>query len=154
MTTIDVITGNEFVQDVSSPLQALVNFYAAFNNADLDSMRQNWAQENSVVMANPLGDIKTGWQDIEKVYRRIFANPGQVYVEYYDFRIHHNGDQFFAVGRERGYLKLHQGKYLDLAIRTSRIYQKIDGVWRQYHHHGSIDNPDLLQQYQSNVNKA
>jgi len=57
---------------------------------------------------------------------------------------------FYAVGRERGYFRL-GGEQLGLAIRTSRIFRKVNGQWKQSHHHGSIDDPRLLSMYQSAV---
>lgn len=33
------------------------------------------------------------------------------------------------------------------AIRTSRLYRRIDGAWRQVHHHGSFEDPALLAAY-------
>jgi hypothetical protein len=33
-------------------------------------------------------------------------------------------------------------------IRTSRWFVKMRGVWRQLHHHGSIEEPALLAEYQ------
>jgi hypothetical protein len=57
---------------------------------------------------------------------------------------------FYAVGRERGYFRLGD-KEITLAIRTSRIYRKIDGLWQQVHHHGSIEDPQLLERYQAAV---
>ena len=57
---------------------------------------------------------------------------------------------FYAVGRERGYFRL-GGEEIALAIRTSRIFQKNDGRWRQVHHHGSIEDPQLLAKYQAAV---
>ncbi|MFF4402980.1 hypothetical protein [Streptomyces sp. NPDC001404] len=36
-------------------------------------------------------------------------------------------------------------------IRTSRYFRYEGGFWRQYHHHGSIDAPDLLRAYQQAV---
>jgi phage gp16-like protein len=48
--------------------------------------------------------------------------------------------------------KLIQGdQKIKLAIRTSRIFQKIGRSWKQVHHHGSIEDPKLLKQYQSAV---
>ena len=39
-----------------------------------------------------------------------------------------------------------------LAIRTSRIFRKdADGTWRQVHHHGSIDDPQMLAAYQATI---
>ena len=37
---------------------------------------------------------------------------------------------------------------LDLRIRTSRLFIKMKGVWRQLHYHGSIEEPVLLAEYQ------
>jgi hypothetical protein len=57
---------------------------------------------------------------------------------------------FYAVGRERGEYASNRGK-LVMSIRTSRIFRLIDGEWRQIHHHGSIDDADLLRGYQRAV---
>src|SRR5581483_2146497 len=46
------------------------------------------------------------------------------------------------------------GAALPLAIRTSRVFRKIDGRWRQVHHHGSMDDPKLLARYQALVRSA
>ena len=101
-------------------------------------------------MDNPLGGIKRGWKEIQSAYERIFKGPAKVYVEFYDYTIHEAGDIFYAVGRERGEFRVPE-TVIKLAIRTSRIYKLIDGRWQQVHHHGSIDNPELLARYQSAV---
>ena len=144
------ITGNEQAGDLSMPFNALVQFYKAFNGRDICLMESNWAIEDDIAMDNPLGGIKRGWPDIKAVYERIFGGPAEVYVEYYDYTIHETTDMFYAVGRERGYFRLGP-KEVKLLIRTSRIFKKIEGVWRQVHHHGSIEDPQLLDEYQRAV---
>jgi len=57
---------------------------------------------------------------------------------------------FFVVGRERGDFCLGETR-VEFEIRTSRIYQLIDGTWKQVHLHGSIDDPGLLDQYQKAI---
>ena len=42
----------------------------------------------------------------------------------------------------------------NLNVRTSRIFQLIDGRWRQMHHHGSIEDGGLLSEYQNAVRSA
>lgn len=144
------ITGREDRTGLSAPLQALSEFYDAFNSRNLEKMSQNWAQADEISMDNPVGRIKRGWSEIKAVYERIFSGPAQVYVEFYDYTIHETGESFYAVGRERGEFRV--GKtVVKLAIRTSRIYKLIDRRWQQVHHHGSIDNPELLARYQSAV---
>ncbi len=144
------ITGREDRKGLSDPLQALVEFYDAFNSRDLGKMSKNWAQTDEIVMDNPLGGIKRGWQEIQSVYERIFKGTAKVYVEFYDYTVHEARNIFYAVGRERGEFRIGE-TVINLAIRTTRIYRLIDGQWRQVHHHGSIDEPELLAQYQSAV---
>ena len=146
----EAITGEEDRGDLSSPYQALVQFYCAFNSGNMEMMSENWAQTDDISMDNPLGGIKRGWDEIRPVYERIFDGPAEVYVEYFDYTIHETREMFYAVGRERGYFRL-AGEEITLAIRTSRIFRKIAGCWRQVHHHGSIEDPQLLAKYQSAV---
>ena len=113
-------------------------------------MADNWAQSDEIAMDNPLGGIKRGWDEIKLVYDRIFNGQAKVYVEYYDYTIHETDVMFYVVGRERGYFRLAENE-VKLAIRTSRVFKKIDGRWRQVHHHGSIDDPELLARYQAAV---
>jgi ketosteroid isomerase-like protein len=146
----EAITGKEDQGQLTSPYQALVQFYCAFNSGDMYMMSENWAQSDYIAMDNPLGGIKRGWSEIRPVYERIFSSPAKVYVEYYDYTLHETAEMFYAVGRERGYFRLGDEE-IALAIRTSRIFQKISGRWRQVHHHGSIEDPQLLATYQSAV---
>jgi len=146
----EAITGKENQGDLSSPLQALVQFYCAFNSGDMKMMTENWAQSDEIAMDNPLGGIKRGWGEIQPVYERIFTGPAEVSVEYFDYTIHETAEMFYAVGRERGYFRRGSNE-VPLAIRTTRIFQKMDGRWRQVHHHGSIEDPHLLGRYQSAV---
>lgn len=145
------ITGSESIEEkASDPEFALIEFYRAFNSGDLDLMSNNWVQTEQSSMSNPLGGLKRGWESIKEVYERIFNGTAQVYVEFYDYTIHHSGMMFIAVGRERGYFQ--QGKNrIDLSIRTSRTYLLECGRWHQIHHHGSIDDPGLLELYQEAV---
>lgn len=146
----EAITGKEKLGDSSSPYQALVQFYGAFNAGNMPMMAENWAQSDDIAMDNPLGGIKRGWAEIRPVYERIFNGPAEVYVEYFDYTLHETSEMFYAVGRERGYFRL-GGEEIPLAIRTSRIFRKIGGFWKQVHHHGSIEDPQLLARYQSAV---
>ncbi|WP_220473406.1 YybH family protein [Flagellimonas lutimaris] len=150
--TQEPITGKEAIGDRATPYQALVEFYKAFNERDIILMKNNWANSAEIAMDNPLGGIMRGWNNINELYSRIFEGQAQVYVEYYDYTIHETNDMFYAVGRERGNFSIGENS-IDLKIRTSRIFKKIEGQWRQVHHHGSIEDPDLLKTYQDLVNK-
>lgn len=150
MTEAKAITGNEKRKAKETPYEALVEFYDAFNHRKLELMEQNWAHSAEIAMDNPLGGIKRGWENIRSVYQRIFEGQASVYVEFYDYSLHEAGQLFYAVGRERGIFEA-GGQQVELAIRTSRIFKKLDGEWKQVHHHGSIEDPALLKSYQELV---
>jgi ketosteroid isomerase-like protein len=147
------VTGREPVATLSPQMKALSGFYRALNNRDLDLMASNWAQTDEAVMDNPVGGVKRGWDEIRAVYARIFNRPEPFWFEFHDYSFHQAGDVFYVVGRERGEYRSGQ-QTLRMAIRTSRVFRLIDGEWRQVHHHGSIDDAALLEQYQSAVKGA
>jgi ketosteroid isomerase-like protein len=144
------ITGEENKTNINSTIGALIDFYNAFNNRDIKKMADIWLQSDEIAMDNPLGGVKRGWEEIKSVYDRIFNGSAKVYVEFYDYTIHEGKDIFYAVGRERGKFQFGE-TIIDLVIRTSRIFKLVNGKWKQVHHHGSIDNPELLNIYQKAV---
>lgn len=154
MTPIqEAITGKNFTtcEEESCKMHAaLEQFYKAFNTCDIELMQNNWHNDSNIAMDNPLGGIKRGWNEIKSVYERIFDGNAEVYVEYFDYTLVEMDGGFVAVGRERGSVAKNT-KTLDLKIRTSRVYKLINGVYKQVHHHGSIEYPALLEEYQNLV---
>jgi hypothetical protein len=144
----DVIKGRAKNNNPATPMYALGEFYYAFNNQDLAVMETIWHQSDDSSMNNPVGGIMRGWKDIRKVYERLFQSGARVFVEFYDYQIMRIGETFIAVGRERGFAEKN-GTKLDLAIHTSRTFIMVGKEWKQFHHHGSIENPELLKKYQN-----
>jgi SnoaL-like domain len=144
------ITGNETLDDLTQPQQALAQFYRAFNMRDIAMIDANFARSDEVAIDNPLGGIRRGADEPHKMYEAVFKSPADVHVEFWDYTIHWVGDVFWAVGRERG--TYHDGDAVkELNIRTTRIFQLIEGRWRQMHHHGSVEDAKLLAEYQNAV---
>ena len=133
--------------DPSDPRSALSAFYLAFNQRDLIAMGHIWLAGDEPSMSNPVGGIARGWAEISAVYQRIFSGEARVSVTFHDYSIHEFDGGFVAVGRERGTL-VRTGLRLDLAFRTTRLFRSLGGGWRQLHHHGSVDDPALLERYQ------
>jgi len=150
MTPIQTaITGNE--KEFNNKMhEALVEFYKAFNGRNFELMQKNWLNNEEIAMDNPLGGIKRGWSEIKSIYSRIFIGQAKVYVEFYDYTIVSMEGGFVAIGRERGSVEI-KGKKLELAIRTSRVFKLIGSSYKQVHHHGSIEDPTLLKEYQELV---
>ena len=145
-----VITGQESVEDAAHPVNALIAFYKAFNARNADAAANNWAREYSIAMSNPIGGIRRNWNAIREGYGKIMQGKARVYVEYHDYNFHQFEDIFYVEGRERGSL-VTDNIQLGLKIRTSRIYKLFGSEWKQVHHHGSMDNPELLQRYQQAI---
>jgi ketosteroid isomerase-like protein len=144
------ITGKEELGDLSQPQQALAQFSRAFNTRDLAMIDDNFAQSEEVAIDNPLGGIRRGAEVPHKMYEIVFMSPADVHVEFWDYTIDRVGDVFWAVGRERGTYR--DGDTVkDLNIRTTRVFRLYDGRWRQVHHHGSIEDAKLLEDYQNAV---
>lgn len=141
------ITGAETPAGDGSAREALIAFYRAFNAGDLDGLAANWAQGDAPSMDNPIGGIRRGWPAIRAGYATLFGGPAKVRVAFHDFTSQGGEDWHLFVGRERGICETPDAR-IDLRIRTTRWFVRIDGVWRQFHHHGSIEEPALLADYQ------
>jgi ketosteroid isomerase-like protein len=139
---------NEPQSNLAEPLQALAQFYRALNTRDMSLMEQNWDNTREPAMDNPLGGIKRGWAEIETVYERLFRVDRTYHFEFYDYSLHRFGEVFYVVGRERGQVSK-MGNELDMKIRTTRVFRFDGQRWRQVHHHGSIEDPQLLAAYQA-----
>jgi hypothetical protein len=129
---------------------ALSEFHEALNSRDMRKMAKNWAHTDEVVMDNPVGGIKCSWEEIRTVYLQIFSSPGQYWFEFYHYSYHEVGEVFYVVGRERGEYRADE-VVLSMAIRTTKVFRQMEAEWRQAHHHGSIDDPDLLAAYQKAI---
>ncbi len=139
-------------RNVDGARALLETFYYAFNHRDMNTFSQVWAAHEFIQLNNPLGGILRGYEPIAALYQRILAGPAKVWVELGDIVEFQAEDMVVFAGRERG--EFSKGStMLSLAIRTTRVVQwlGVDVGWRQTHHHGSIDDPQLLTEYQRAV---
>lgn len=140
------VTGREPPGDPAEPGCALAQFYRALNTRDLALMEQNWERSPEAAMDNPLGGIRRGWREIRRTYEALFGAPWSYAFEFWDYTLHRSPEVFWVVGRERGRL-WRQGEMLELAIRTTRLFRRSESGWHQAHHHGSIEDPQMLARY-------
>src|SRR6266571_2502166 len=147
------ITGREPPAGDGSALDALIDFYRAFNASDLKALGANWADGEAPSIDNPIGGIRRGWPAIREGYAKLFSGPATVRVAFHDFTAQGNNDYHLFVGREKGFCETPAVR-LELRIRTSRWFVKMRGAWRQLHHHGSIDEPAMLADYQRAIFEA
>jgi hypothetical protein len=128
------------------------SFYFAFNNKDLDVFGNVWANHEFIQLNNPLGGILRGYESIAALYEQIFTGTASVWVELSDIVEFQTEKMIVFAGRESGEFTKNN-RTIPLSIRTSRVIQWFGSEtgWKQVHHHGSIDDPHLLDNYQQAV---
>jgi hypothetical protein len=141
------ITGNERQAGDGSPLDAIKGFYRAFNVRDMNALATSWLDDERASMDNPIGGIRLGWNAIREGYSILFEGKAEVKVAFEAHSSQGGKDWHLFVGRERGFCRTPEAN-LELRIRTSRLFVRVDENWRQLHHHGSIEEPALLAEYQ------
>ncbi|MCK7624310.1 nuclear transport factor 2 family protein [Streptomyces sp. RS10V-4] len=132
-------------------LAALESFYYALNHRDITALRADWTSDPLAQLNNPVGGILRGGDLIADLYEKIFAGSLNVTVTFGDVVAYVGERHAVFAGRERGHYVAPDGGRVPLEIRTSRYFRYEDGRWSQYHHHGSIDDPDALRAYQRAV---
>jgi ketosteroid isomerase-like protein len=130
---------------------ALETFYHALNGRHAGILRADWAAHPLAQLNNPLGGILRGGDAISALYEKIFDGPVKVEVTFGDVVEYLGADHAVFAGRETGTYTGPDGVPESLSIRTTRYFRYDDGHWRQFHHHGSIDDPAALSAYQAAV---
>ncbi|TQS28009.1 nuclear transport factor 2 family protein [Microbispora sp. KK1-11] len=130
---------------------ALETFYYALNHRDAAVLREDWSDHPLAQLNNPLGGILRGGDAIAELYGKIFDGPVRVEVTFGDIVEYLGEGHAVFAGRESGTYTGPDGLAVPLAIRTSRYFRYENGRWRQFHHHGSIDDPGALAAYQQAV---
>jgi hypothetical protein len=144
---ITEVDGNETRRGDGSPADALIEFYRAFNARDLSGLEAVWFGGAEPSMDNPIGGIRRGWDNIAEGYSKLFEGQARVHVTFHDFTSQGGDDWHLFVGRERGVCMAPE-ETLGVAFRTTRWFVRKNGSWRQLHHHGSIEDPRMLEDYQ------
>ncbi len=135
------IPGPGEIGDLRDPLQALAQFYRAFNTRDVELMERSWEQSPDVVVISPLVGLLRGWSTIRSAYERAFREQGGPQTEFFDYTVLASGDLCLVVGRERGNATV-GGKTVRLTGRATNVLRRgKDGTWKMAHHHISLDRP-------------
>jgi ketosteroid isomerase-like protein len=130
---------------------ALESFYYALNNRDSQALRDDWTDHPLAQLNNPLGGILRGGDAIAELYDRIFNGPVRVEVTFSSIVEYPDDRHVVFAGRESGTYTGPDGTRMPIEIRTTRYFRYEDGAWRQFHHHGSIDDAEALAEYQRAV---
>ena len=146
---LSVINGKE-IDGLSAEYQALQKYYSALNNSNIDTMKEVWSKENSTTFLSPLGEIVKTYGNVIRVHEELFNSSIKIDVEYYNIEITILNNGFFSVGRERGTMNIGD-EIIEVAFRTSRLFIREEGIFKQLHHHGSFEDITVQEKIMRNL---
>ncbi|MGM0554575.1 MAG: YybH family protein [Pseudomonadota bacterium] len=120
-----------------SPDSAEAAFYSAFENGDIDAMREAWADSAECVCIHPGGERLQGTDVIMESWEDILPNMRGVVVHRTAVTAIRGGDLVVHVLHENLYVN---GERRGVMLATNAYRQTGDG-WRMVLHHTSPD-PD------------
>ena len=129
----------------TSPQDAALAFYQAFEAKDIDAMMTAWADDEEIVSIHPGGTRHVGYDAVRGAFETLFAGDGKI-----AFRL----DQVvmmetvgLAVQSAIEQIYLADGKPRGAAIATN-VFMRTPSGWRMVLHHAS-PAPSLPQSQQS-----
>jgi ketosteroid isomerase-like protein len=126
----------------------LESFYYAWHSRDPIAMRACWSTSPLAQIDSPVGGIVRGGDAIVRLYERAVVGSTNLRATFHDVIAYHGTSHVVFAGRETGSYTAPDGSAESLEIRCTRYFRYEDGHWRQYHHHGSIGDPDALRAFQ------
>nr|WP_244735402.1 nuclear transport factor 2 family protein [Rhizobium laguerreae] len=76
------VNGGERNRGDGCSLDALIEFYRAFNAGDLAGLEEVWLGGSEPSMDNPIGGIRRGWDQIVDGYSKLFKGQAKVHVTF------------------------------------------------------------------------
>lgn len=146
------------LSDASRPglpgaVATLETIYYGLNQADLPVLAAIWSDQDVAQLNDAIGGVARSATEIADVYRHIFASGIDLRLTLADVLIYDLGETVLFAGNEFGSYRRNDGRRVPLSIRTSRLFgwAGTRHRWAQLHHHGSIDDPFSLADYQASV---
>jgi ketosteroid isomerase-like protein len=127
---------------------ALETFYYAWHNRDAAALRACWSASPFAEIDSPSAGTVRGGEAIARLYQRAVASPADIRLSFEDVVAFYGESDVVYAGRESAIYTARDGSTVPVEIRCTRYLRYEGGHWRQYHHHGSIDDPDALRSYQ------
>ena len=129
------------VQKDEAAITALEHRYtAAFNDKNVNDIMANYVAGESLFVFDvtpPRQHI--GWADYKKDWEDLFAAfPGPILLEMTDLKITVVGPQAYGHNIQSGFFTRRDGSKLDLVVRVTDVYRKMNGRWLIVQEHVSV----------------
>lgn len=121
----------------TSPQDAALAFYKAFEAKDIDAMMAAWAEDEDVVCVHPGGPRLVGYDAVRASWERIFAGEGKV-----SFRL----DQIVTLetvglAMQSAVEHLNAGEGAQASAIATNVFMRTPSGWRIVCHHASAAPP-------------
>lgn len=102
-----------------------------------------WSRRDPVSLLGAWGPNKTGWAELERIFRWVAERLGSARYENFTFDIEvaevsRDGQMAYTVGYERFDEVLEDGRSKPWTVRVTHVYRREDDVWKIAHRHGDI----------------
>jgi len=122
-------------------IQALHEPYiAAFKRKDVATIMSCYLPGSSLFVFDVTPPRQhVGWEDYKKDWEDLFAAfPGPLHNEISDLSIMTDGQVTFSHHIETGYFTRREGSKLNIAVRVTDAYRKVNGKWLIVQEHVSV----------------
>jgi len=132
---------HEDAQQSTKEIQAALDKWTkAFEAKDVDGVMAMYASGNALTAYDVVPPLQySGNEAYRKDYGEFFAQfDGPLQVELRDPHLEVSGDLGLAYGLERISGKMKGGQPVDMWVRYTSAFKRIDGQWRDIHDHVSV----------------
>lgn len=115
---------------------ASARFYRAFEQLDLEAMRELWAHSVPVSCVHPGWDLVLGREAVLDSWRTIFSGSSDLHFQSEEAQITAGKEMGWVVSREVLRTSV-QGMPVENTLTAVNTFVLEDGVWRIAHHHAA-----------------
>ncbi len=127
----------------TSPQDAAVAFYQAFEAKDVDAMMATWAEDEDIVCVHPGGPRLVGYDAVRASWDRIFSGEGRV-----SFRLEQIVTiETVGLAMQSAVENIHAGDATAQASAlATNVFMRTPSGWRIVCHHASAAPPMAAQE--------
>jgi ketosteroid isomerase-like protein len=122
----------------TSPQDAALAFYQAFESKDVDAMMATWADDEEIICVHPGGPRLVGYDAVRASWERIFSADGKIAFRLAELVV----IETVGLAMQSAIEELHgdEGTSHGTAIATN-VFMRTPSGWRIVCHHASTSPP-------------
>ena len=115
----------------------------ALVGGDVGPRLEMWSHNDPVTLFAALGPSKSGWDDLEPMFRAVASRvSGGQDVSYEIISSNVSGDIGWTIGFSRFTVSIDGGPLTRRTLRLTHLYRREDGEWKVVHEHSDFQPGD------------